>query len=90
MNTNTKTMHISLPESLIESAKEQAEEGQFGDVNDYVRSLIGTGVRQREEEKLERMLLEGVRSGRGIEVGSTEWEDFWEEIYASIRAKKHL
>jgi antitoxin ParD1/3/4 len=88
MNTNTKTMHISLPESLIESAKEQAEEGQFGDVNDYVRSLIGTGVRQREEEKLERMLLEGVRSGRGIEVGSKEWKEFRKELSASVHTKQ--
>jgi antitoxin ParD1/3/4 len=87
MNTNTKTMHISLPESLIESAKIQAEEGQYGNVSDYVRSLIRKDVRQREEDKLERMLLEGVRSGRGIEVGSKEWDNFWEDIYASIRAK---
>jgi antitoxin ParD1/3/4 len=88
MNTNTTTMHISLPESLIESAKEQAEEGQFGDVIDYVRSLIGTGVRQREEEKLERMLLEGVRSGRGIEVGSKEWKEFRKELSARAHTKQ--
>jgi antitoxin ParD1/3/4 len=89
MNTNTNTMHISLPESLIESAKIQAEEGQYGNVSDYVRSLIRKDVRQREEDKLERMLLEGVRSGRGIEIGSKEWEHFWEDIYTSIRAKTH-
>jgi antitoxin ParD1/3/4 len=88
-NANTKTTHISLPESLIESAKIQAEEGQYGNVSDYVRSLIRKDVRQREEDKLERMLLEGVRSGRGIEIGSKEWENFWEDIYASIRAKTH-
>jgi Arc/MetJ-type ribon-helix-helix transcriptional regulator len=40
MNTNTKNMHISLPDSLIESAKIQAEEGQYGNVSDYVRSLF--------------------------------------------------
>jgi antitoxin ParD1/3/4 len=89
MNTNTETMHISLPESLIESAKIQAEEGQYGNVSDYVQSLIRKDVRQREEDKLERMLLEGVRSGRGIEIGSKEWESFWEDIYASIRTKTH-
>jgi antitoxin ParD1/3/4 len=87
MNTNTKTMHIFLPESLIKSAKIQAEEGQYGNASDYVRSLIRKDVRQREEDKLERMLLEGVRSGRGIEIGSKEWENLWEDIYASIRAK---
>lgn len=89
MNTNTKTMHISLPESLIESAKIQAEEGQYGNVSDYVRSLIRKDVRQREEDKLERMLLEGVRSGRGVEIGSKEWDNFWEDIYA-ISEQKHI
>ena len=39
MKTNTKTKHISLPESLIDSAMEHAEEGQFDNVSDYVRSL---------------------------------------------------
>jgi antitoxin ParD1/3/4 len=63
------TKNISLPESLIDSAMEHAEEGEFDNASDYVRSLIRTDVHQREEEKLERMLLEGVRSGRGIEGG---------------------
>jgi antitoxin ParD1/3/4 len=88
MNTNTKTMHISLPGSLIESAKAQAEEGQFGNVSDYVRSLIRTDVREREEEKLEQMLLVGVRSGRGIEVGSKEWKEFRKELWASVHTKQ--
>jgi antitoxin ParD1/3/4 len=81
-------VHISLPESLIESAKIQAEEGQYGNVSDYVRSLIRKDVRQREEDKLERMLLEGVRSGRGIEVGSTEWKEFRKELAAGVHTKQ--
>ena len=88
MKTNTKTKHISLPESLIDSAMEHAEEGEFDNVNDYVGSLIRTDVRQREEEKLERMLLEGVRSGRGIEVGSKEWKEFRKELSASVHTKQ--
>ena len=88
MKTKTKTKHISLPESLIDSAVEHAEEGQFDNVSDYARSLIRTDVRQREEEKLERMLLEGVRSGRGIEVGSKEWKEFRQELSASVHTKQ--
>jgi antitoxin ParD1/3/4 len=65
---------------------EHAEEGQFDNVSDYVRSLIRTDVRQREEEKLERMLLEGVRSGRGIEIGSTEWKELRKELAANKRS----
>jgi antitoxin ParD1/3/4 len=81
----SRTKHISLPESLIDS---YAEEGEFDNASDYVRSLIRTDVRQREEEKLERMLLEGVRSGRGIEVGSKEWKEFRKKLSASVHTKQ--
>ena len=76
MDMNTKTMHISLPESLIESAKAQADEGKFSNLSDYVRSLIREDLRRREEQKLEQMLLEGIRSERGMEIGSKEWKEF--------------
>jgi antitoxin ParD1/3/4 len=76
MQMNTKTMHISLPESLIESAKTQAHEGKFSNLSDYVRSLIREDLRRREEQKLEEMLLAGVRSERGMEVGSKQWKEF--------------
>jgi antitoxin ParD1/3/4 len=85
MDMNTKTMHISLPESLIESAKTQAQEGKFSNVSDYVRSLIREDLRRREEQKLEQMLLEGVRSERGMEVGSKEWKEFRKRLVAQAK-----
>jgi antitoxin ParD1/3/4 len=85
MDMNTKTMHISLPESLIESAKVQAEEGKFSNMSDYVRSLIREDLRRREEQKLEQMLLEGIRSERGMEVGSKEWEEFRKRLVAQAK-----
>jgi antitoxin ParD1/3/4 len=88
MTTNTKTMHISLPESLIDSAKEQAEEGQYGNVSEYMRSLIRDSVRLRAEQKLEQMLLKGVRSGRGIEIGSKAWKEFRKGLTARAHTKK--
>jgi antitoxin ParD1/3/4 len=85
MDMNTKTMHISLPESLIESAKVQADEGKFSNVSDYVRSLIREDLRRRDEQKLEQMLLEGIRSERGMEVGSREWKGFRERLVAQAK-----
>jgi antitoxin ParD1/3/4 len=85
MQTLTKTIHISLPESLIESAKTQAEKGQFSNMSEYVRSLIRKDVLRREEQKLEQMLLDGVRSGRGMEIGSDEWREFTERLAQQAR-----
>ena len=84
---NNTTLHISLPEPLVESAKARAGDERFGNMSDYVRSLIREDLRRMEEQKLEQMLLEGVRSGRGMEVGSTEWKKFWEEIDRRIQEK---
>jgi antitoxin ParD1/3/4 len=87
MNMSTKTMHISLPESLIESAKVQAEEGQFSNVSDYVRSLLREDLRRRDEKKLEQMLLDGINSGRGVQVGSKEWKEWRKRLLAEVKEK---
>ncbi len=84
---NNTTLHISLPEPLAESAKARAEDEKFGNMSDYVRSLIRDDLRKMEEQKLEQMLLEGIGSGRGMEIGSEEWKKFWEEIDARIQEK---
>ena len=76
MQTLIKTIHISLPEPLIASAKTQAEKGQFSNMSEYVRSLIREDVARREAQNLQELLLEGVRSERGPEIGSEAWQAF--------------
>ena len=45
-----------------------------------VRESMDEDMRRSEEQKLERMLLEGVRSERGMEIGSKEWKGFRERL----------
>jgi antitoxin ParD1/3/4 len=69
----TATMNISLPESLKEYVKERVvDEERYSTPSDYVRSLIREDQKKRDKKHLEQMLLEGVRSGRGVEIGSKE------------------
>ena len=84
---STATMNISLPDSLKEYVKERMEEEHYGNASDYIRSLIREDQKRRDEKKLEQMLLEGVRSGPGMEIGSKEWEKFWEGIRARLQEK---
>jgi antitoxin ParD1/3/4 len=60
------------------------DEEHYSNASDYVRSLIREDQKQRDEKKLEQMLLEGVRSGRGMEIGSREWDAFWDDIKTRI------
>lgn len=89
MNNHNTTIHISLPESLVDSAKARAEDEKFGNMSDYVRSLIRDDLRRMEERKLEQMLLEGVRSRKGMKISSKEdWTKFWKTIDARIKIKQ--
>jgi antitoxin ParD1/3/4 len=82
------TMNISLPDSLKEYVKERAEEEHYSTPSDYMRSLIREDMHRRDEQKLEQMLLEGVRSGRGMEIGSKEWKEFRKELTARVHTKQ--
>ena len=85
---SSATMNISLPDSLKEYVKERVEEEHYSTPSDYVRSLIREDQKQRDEKKLEQMLLEGVRSGRGMEIGSKEWKKFRKELTARVHTKQ--
>jgi antitoxin ParD1/3/4 len=91
MSMTTKTIHISLPESLKEYMDERVNEEHYSTLSDYIRALVREDQKRRAEERLEKLLLEGLESGRGVEYGSQEWDAFWERIHARInkaRAKK--
>ena len=60
------TVTISLPESLNAFVESQIAAKGFGDVSEYIRSLLREAqAREEEEEKrLEGLLLEGLASER--------------------------
>lgn len=57
--------------------------------HDAVRKTMDQDMHQSEEQRLEEMLLAGVRSERGMEVGSKEWNDFWERLRSQIKEERN-
>lgn len=64
----TTTMNISLPETLKDHVRERVATGAYANPSDYVRALIRADRERAEEERLERLLLEGLASGAPVEV----------------------
>lgn len=56
------TMNVSLPTSMKAYVDERVEHDEYGTASEYIRELIRTDQRQREEKKLERVLLERLQS----------------------------
>lgn len=87
MKMSTASLHISLSKSLKQRVKDRVEEEHFSNPSDYVRALIRDDLKRRDEQRLEKMLLEGLASGPGITLGSPEWESFWKSIEARVESK---
>jgi antitoxin ParD1/3/4 len=64
--------------------KERVDEERYGTQSDYVRSLIREDQKRHDENKLEQMLLDGLRSGPGIRMNPQEWKKLWAEVDAQV------
>jgi len=81
------TVTISLPESLRAFIDKQIKNKGFGNVSEYFRTLIRKAQEQEADAQLEALLIEGLDSGKDIEVTREFWKDLKTE--ASHLLKKH-
>jgi antitoxin ParD1/3/4 len=81
------SMNVSLPEELKEYAEAQTKHG-YSTASEYVRELIRADKRRQAKEKLDAMLLEGLRSGDSIPVDAKFWDDLKQEATAKLAARK--
>jgi antitoxin ParD1/3/4 len=62
---------LSIPEDLLAFLKRQTIKNGFRSTDDYLCNLLKG---EREREGLENMLVEGVESGKPIEVNDDWWK----------------
>jgi antitoxin ParD1/3/4 len=60
------SLNISLPESLKNFVETEVRKGGYSTPSEYVRSLLRDAQKRSAGERLEALLLEGVRSGKAI------------------------
>jgi antitoxin ParD1/3/4 len=64
-------IRLSIPEDLLAFLKRQTIKNGFRSTDDYLCNLLKG---EREREGLENMLVEGVESGKPIEVNDDWWK----------------
>ena len=69
------SLNISLPQPLKDYVEAQVKEGGYSTPSEYVRELVRRDRKQRAEERLEALLLEGLNSGEPVEITSEYWEN---------------
>jgi antitoxin ParD1/3/4 len=65
---------VSLPDHLKDLIEAKVLEGGYGDSSQYLYHLICQDIAQTVPENLEQQLLEGLESGKSIEVTDEWWE----------------
>ena len=63
----TKTMNVSLPETMKSFVEERLEQDGYGTVSEYIRDLIRADQKRRAEAQLETLLLERLQNTAAIE-----------------------
>ena len=67
------SLNVSLPKVLKDYVEGQVSEGGFSTPSEYVRALIREDQKRQAQEKLEAMLVEGLKSGELIEAAPSHW-----------------
>jgi antitoxin ParD1/3/4 len=75
------TLTISLPDSLKAFIDHQLATKGYGNVSEYIRSLLRDAQAKEEESRLEALLLEGLASNR-LPLDN----DFWKRMEAKTQA----
>ena len=83
MPANT-SMNISLPEPLKEFVKQRVQEQHYSNPSDYIRALIRDDQKKQAQEKLEKMLLDGMQSGSRV-LSKEDLQALKSEMMASLK-----
>jgi antitoxin ParD1/3/4 len=81
------TVTISLPESLKEFIDAEVQTKGYGNVSEYVRGLLRAAQVKDADSRLEALLLEGLSSGKDVELTPAFWRELKVDA-AKILAKR--
>jgi antitoxin ParD1/3/4 len=69
------SLNISLPQSLKDYVESRVKDSGYSTPSEYVRELLRQDQERRAEQKLEALLLEGLDSGKPIQITPEYWEN---------------
>lgn len=68
-------LNVSLPESMQGFVNEQVAKGGYNSASEYIQHLLVQELERLAKVRLETLLLEGLDSGKPIEITDEWWEE---------------
>ena len=69
------SFNISLSDELKKYVEAQIKGGSYGNVSEYFRSLIRDHQKRAAQERLELLLLEGIKGGSASQMTKADWDE---------------
>ena len=79
-----KSMNISLPDSMRAYIEEQVARGGYSTVSEYFRELVRQDQKQKAQERLEVLLLQGLDSGTATSMNAEDWENVRQSVREQV------
>lgn len=73
------SMNVSIPEPMRRWVESQVKLGKYGNTSEYIRELIRKDQKQRSQEELEELLLEGLK-GPNSAMTRKDWDKIRAEV----------
>ena len=87
MKSDTATMSISLPATMKTFIEQEVQDGGYSTPSEYFRELVRDAKRRKEEEQVEKLLLQALESP-ATPMTKDEWEAIKQRGIERIRQKK--
>ena len=81
-------MNISLPEPLREWVEAQIQRGRYGNASEYLRELIRRDQERQAQERLEQLLLDGIRSGSASPLTKKDWAEVRADVTRRLEKRR--
>lgn len=82
------TINISMPETLGEFVRQRMARKGYDNTSEYFRQLVREDQRRDEDERVEAMLLAGLKSGKPAEANQAWWKERRAELAARVKKRK--
>jgi antitoxin ParD1/3/4 len=70
----TATINISIPDTMKAEVEEVIAAEGYGNTSEFFRDLVRNYLKQRQEQKLETLLLEAIDNGNFTPLTKTDFE----------------
>jgi len=83
----TATLNISLPDTMKAEIEEVIAAEGYGNTSEFFRDLARNYLKERQERKLEALILEGLNSGDATALTKDDFERIKQRGIERIRQK---